>query len=64
MTDVSDTEYRLTIKRTDVTEFEASYDNVPQDAFGKKMVALMLFRIVEELDPEFADIVRKGGPNA
>lgn len=43
--------YTLNIVRKD-TEFEVQNFEPPEDAFGKRMVALILLRIAENLDPK------------
>lgn len=47
-----DTTYTLNIVRKD-TDFEVQNFEPPEDAFGRRMVALLLLRIAESLDPEF-----------
>lgn len=46
-----DATYTFNIVRKD-TEFEVKNFEPPEDAFGKRMVALILLRIAENLDPE------------
>lgn len=45
-----DATYTFNIVRKD-TEFEVQNFEPPEDAFGKRMVALILLRIAENLDP-------------
>jgi hypothetical protein len=51
MTDPINEEYVLRIVRKD-REFEAVEHVLPEDRFGKKMVAVMLCSIAEHLDPD------------
>ena len=52
--------YTLTIIRNG-TEFEVKDFMPPKDDFGKKMVAMVLYRIGEHLDPAFAEQVNPQG---
>ena len=61
MTDSINEEYVLRIKRTD-REFEAVEHVLPEDRFGKKMVAIMLCRIAENLDPDLIPDKSTEGP--
>ena len=54
---MTDENYTITISRTNSTEFEASYDRMPEDAFGKRMVAMVLMNISSHLDPALNDLV-------
>lgn len=47
-----DVTYTLNIVRSKDTEFEVQNFEPPEDAFGKRSVALLLLRIAENLDPE------------
>lgn len=44
-------EYQITITRSNNTEFQANYTQLPEDDFGKALVAHMLIRIAEKLNP-------------
>lgn len=60
MTDTINETYMLTIKRTG-TEFEVIDFKTPEDAFGKKMLSIMLYNIAERLDPAFAEARQDSG---
>ena len=47
---MAEEKYVITITRTDSTEFKAEFDSRPTDAFGKRMVAIVLMNIAENLD--------------
>jgi hypothetical protein len=47
---MNDQKYVLTITRENATEFKAEFDHRPDDAFGKRIVALILLNIAESLD--------------
>ena len=47
---MAEEKYVITITRTDSTEFKAEFDSRPTDAFGKRMVAIVLLNIAENLD--------------
>ena len=49
---MNDQKYVLTITRENSTEFKAEFDQRPEDAFGKRMVAIILMNIAENLDPQ------------
>jgi len=44
-------QYDVSIERKNNTEFTITSFDMPEDAFGKRMVALLFMRIAEELDP-------------
>ena len=44
--------YTIVVERKD-TEFEVTQLNIPSDDFGRKMLALMLYNIGEQIDPAF-----------
>lgn len=48
---MADEQYVIKITRKDSTEFSAEFDTRPEDAFGKRMVAIVLLNIAENLDP-------------
>ena len=48
---VSITRYEVVIDRKDNTEFQVVSFNMPEDAFGKRMIAILFMRIAEQLDP-------------
>lgn len=48
---MAEEKYVITITRTDSTEFKAEFDTRPEDTFGKRMVAIVLMNIAENLDP-------------
>jgi hypothetical protein len=48
---MAEEKYVITITRTDSTEFKAEFDSRPGDKFGKRMVAIVLLNIAENLDP-------------
>lgn len=43
--------YDVAIDRKDNTEFQVVSFNMPEDAFGKRMIAVLFMRIAEQLDP-------------
>lgn len=48
---MAEEKYVITVTRTDSTEFKAEFDTRPTDPFGKRMVAIVLMNIAENLDP-------------
>jgi hypothetical protein len=53
--------YDVAIERKDNTEFTITSFNMPEDAFGKRMVAFLFLRIAEQLDP---NLFNKGESDA
>ncbi len=43
--------YDIAIDRKDNTEFQVTSYNMPEDPFGKRMLAIMFMRVAEQLDP-------------
>ena len=43
--------YKTIVERQD-TEFQVTQFDEPEDTFGKRMLALVLLRLVEHLDPQ------------
>ena len=48
---MAEEKYVITITRTDSVGFKAEFDSRPTDAFGKRMVAIVMLNIAENLDP-------------
>ena len=48
---MSDVTYTIKVERINGTEFQASIDREPEDAFGKRMVAMLLLNMATHFDP-------------
>jgi hypothetical protein len=54
-------EYQIKITRSNNTEFQTTYDRMPEDDFGKALVAHILIRLAENLNPNLIPESSHGG---
>ena len=60
MVDTEPQIYTIEIERRG-TEFQAVKFSIPNDDFGKKMLAVMLYNIAEHIDPALREGFGEGG---
>ncbi len=63
---MNDETYVITIERKNTTEFSATISSEPSDAFGRRMIAMLLSNMVCHFDPSMCGeggSDEGGGPN-